>query len=192
MAWFNSSMCSSKTLGWSCHSCVESWSSSGLKWILGHCVSAGLIQNLLDESDLSSYNWDLIFRSIYKAFQWPDCDMYFDRAQLKPCLFYWFRNQTTSHLLIHQNFSSINESCWKISNCQKRCVCVCTCVWEVDLKSMTMETVPSHSQGSAKDDGKRKKAGMESKKKIESSHKILRLSLHEMHVMTRWGGVCGC
>ncbi len=87
MAWFNSSMCSSKTLGWSCHSCVESWSSSGLKWILGHCVSAGLIQNLLDESDLSSYNWDLIFRSIYKAFQWPDCDMYFDRAQLKPCLF---------------------------------------------------------------------------------------------------------
>lgn len=64
------------------------------------------------------------------------------------------------------------------------------CVWEVDLKSMTMETVPSYSQGSAKHDGKRKKRGMESEKMV-SSHKILRLSLHEMHVMARWGGMCG-
>lgn len=68
MAWFNSSMCSSKTLCWSCHSCVESWSSTGLKWILGHCVSAGLIRNLLDESDLRSYKWDIDLRSISKAF----------------------------------------------------------------------------------------------------------------------------
>ncbi len=44
-------------------------------------------------------------------------------------------------------------------------MCVYARVWEVDLKSMTMETVPSYSQGSAKNDGKRKKPGMESKKK---------------------------
>lgn len=131
-------------------------------------MSAGLIPNLLDERDLSSYNWDIIFRSISKAFlNFSDLIVICTLTELSsnPAFFYWFRNQTTSHLLIHQNFSSINESCWKISNCQKRCVCVCTCVWEVDLKSMTMETVPSHSQGSAKNDGMRKKPGMESKKK---------------------------
>lgn len=105
--------------------------------------------------------------------------------------FYWFRNQTTSHLLIHQNFSSINESCWKISNCQKRCVCMHVfekLIWKAWQWKQYRHTV----KGVLKMMEREKSQGWKVKKKIVSSLKILRLSLHEMHVMTRWGGVCGC
>jgi len=161
MGWFNSNTSSRKTLCWSCHSCVDSWSSTGLKWILAHCLFEGGFRTWIQFRTIwMRVIWAFVFLVILGTSLWYSL---WQRSALTPRLKEkWFRNQTTPFTHSSKLYLYKRILLKDIKFSKKLCT-VCMCVWEVDLKSMTMETVPSYSQGSAKDDGKRKKKAKDGK-----------------------------